>query len=76
MIRREETIGSIFQSLKNITGTGERYYFKKQIDNSGPFEFEDKCYIASIEVIPYLYQCSDTTLIPENIRKKEDYSED
>lgn len=32
---------------------GERYYFKKQIDNNGPFYFEDKSYIASIEVIPY-----------------------
>ena len=35
---------------KTLPELGERYYFKKQIDNSGPFEFEDKCYIASIEV--------------------------
>lgn len=49
----------------------EKYYFKEKIDNNGPFDFEDKCYIASIEVIPYLYQCSDTTLIPESIRKKK-----
>lgn len=58
-------------SQKTLPELGERYYFKKQIDNSGPFEFEDKCYIASIEVIPYLYQCSDTTLIPESVRKKK-----
>ena len=41
------------------------------IDNNGPFDFEDECYIASIEVTPYLYQCSDTTLIPKSIRKKK-----
>lgn len=50
---------------------GVKYYFKKQIDNNDPFDFEDKSYIASIEVIPYLYQCSDTTLIPKNIRKRK-----
>lgn len=56
---------------KTLPELGERYYFKDQIDNNGPFEFEEQCYIASIEVIPYLYQCSDTTLIPESIRKKK-----
>lgn len=56
---------------KSLPELGKQYYFKKQIDNNGPFEFENECYIASLEVIPYLYQCSDTTLIPESIRKKK-----
>lgn len=55
---------------KALPQLGERYYFKKQIDNNGPFIFEDKCYIASIEVTPFLYQCADTSLLPREIRKK------
>ena len=56
---------------KGLPQLGEKYYFKEHIDNNGPFDFEDECYIASIEVTPYLYQCSDTTLIPKSIRKKK-----
>ena len=44
---------------KGLPQLGEKYYFKEHIDNNGPFDFEDECYIASIEVTPYLYQCSD-----------------
>lgn len=56
-------------SQKTLPRLGERYYFKNQIYNDSLYEFEDKCYMASVEVTPYLYECSDTTLIPKNLRK-------
>ena len=55
---------------KTLPIIGEKYYFRKEVDNSKIYGFEDKFYVATIGAEPYLYQCVDTSLIPKEIRKK------
>lgn len=55
---------------KTLPIIGEKYYFKKEVDNNKVYAFEDKLYVATVGVEPYLYQCADTSLIPKEIRKK------
>ena len=55
---------------KTLPIIGEKYYFRKEVDNSKIYGFEDKFYVATIGAEPYLYQCADTSLIPKEIRKK------
>ena len=55
---------------KTLPIIGEKYYFRKEVDNSKIYGFEDKFYVATIGAEPYLCQCVDTSLIPKEIRKK------
>lgn len=55
---------------KTLPIIGEKYYFRKEVDNNKVYGFEDKFYVATIGIRPYLYQCADTSLIPKEIRKK------
>ena len=55
---------------KGLPIIGEKYYFRKEVDNDKIYGFEDKFYVATIGAEPYLYQCADTSLIPKEIRKK------
>ena len=54
---------------KTLPIIGEKYYFRKEVDNTKIYDFEDKFYVVSIGVRPFLYQCADTSLIPKEIRK-------
>ena len=55
---------------KTLPIIGEKYYFKKEVDNDKVYGFEDKFYVATIGAEPYLYECADTSLISKEIRKK------
>ena len=55
---------------KTLPIIGEKYYFRKEVDNDKVYGFEDKFYVVTIGIRPYLYQCADTSLIPKEIRKK------
>lgn len=55
---------------KKLPIIGEKYYFRKEVDNIKIYGFEDDFYVATVGADPYLYQCADTSLIPKEIRKK------